>query len=173
MTAPSNGRILSNFKIWLNRAESFPRKILWQKELHLAFQLPIAVNYFMWHIVKWPVTFESWVPPIVRMSQKLNHAVILTKPFSPRFAKAACIIFVISFYLLFVVLPIWIKDTFTCKNSSRQAIIRLCARKRGSVWREIGYRLLYCLLMTPAIEMPKQKIERWALDFHILNFNLL
>ena len=65
----------------------------------------------------------------------------------------------VSFFLLLVVLPIWIKDTFTCKNSSRQAIIRLCATKRGSVWREIEYWLLYCLLITPAVEMPKQEIE--------------
>ena len=48
----------------------------------------------------------------------------------------------VSFFLFFVVFAIWIKETFTCKNSGRQAIIRLRAGYRGSVWREIGYVLL-------------------------------
>ena len=59
----------------------------------------------------------------------------------------------VSFFLFFVVFAIWIKETFTCKNSSRQAIIRLRKGYGGSVWREIGYVLLDCLLMTPAAEI--------------------
>ena len=58
----------------------------------------------------------------------------------------------VSFFL-FVVFAIWIKETFTCKNSGRQAIIRLRAGYGGSVWIEIGYVLLDCLLMTPAAEI--------------------
>ena len=37
----------------------------------------------------------------------------------------------VSFFLFFVVFAIWIKETFTCKNSGRQAIIRLRAGYGG------------------------------------------
>ena len=48
LTAPSNRRILSNFKIWLNRSESFPQKIL-RRSKRTTYRLPKArflVNYF-------------------------------------------------------------------------------------------------------------------------------
>ena len=48
-----------------------------------------------------------------------------------------------------------------------QAIIRLRTRYGGSVCRDIGYRLLYFLLMTPAVECENNNIRQRALDCHI------